>query len=99
MISSGRAKVSRLGVTNTAVPARRTTLRTSASTRSGSGTCSIDWTESTRVVVIVRKRQLPHVRDVGLALLTGERLWVDVHADRLPRREQVIAVSDPAAEI
>ena len=47
MISSGRPSVSRFGVTNTATPSGRSTRATSASTRSGSGTCSIDWTDST----------------------------------------------------
>ncbi len=47
MISSGSPKVSLLGVTNTARPEGSSTRTTSRSTASGSGTCSIDCTEST----------------------------------------------------
>jgi hypothetical protein len=47
MISSGRAKVSRLGVTIAATPRGSSTRAISATARSGSGTCSIDWTATT----------------------------------------------------
>ena len=44
MISSARANVSRLGVTSTARAPGLRTRAISASARSGSGTCSIEWT-------------------------------------------------------
>ena len=47
----------------------------------------------------VRERQRPHVRHDGLAVLAGERLRVEIDADRLARREQVEAVADAAAEV
>ena len=99
MISSGRPNVSRFGVTNTATPSGSSTRATSASTRSGSGTCSSDWTDSTDAKPAVRERQRPHVRHDRLAVLAGERLRVEIDADRLARREQVEAVADAAAEV
>ena len=47
----------------------------------------------------VRERQRAHVRHHRLAVLAGERLRVEIDADRLARREQVEAVADAAAEV
>ena len=99
MISSGRPSVSRFGVTNTATPSSSSTRAASATTRSGSGTCSSDCTESTEAKLAVGERQRAHVGDDRLALLPRERVRVDVDADGLARREQVEAVADAAAEV
>ncbi len=47
MISSGLPSVSRFGVTKTATPSGSSTRAASATTLSGSGTCSSDCTERT----------------------------------------------------
>ena len=80
-------------------PSGSSTRQTSARTRSGSGTCSSDWTESTDGERAVVEGQLAHVGDDGLAVLAVQGPGVEVDADRLARREQVIAVADAAAEI
>ncbi len=49
MISSGRPKVRRLGVTKTALPSPASTRAASASVASASGTCSSECTDSTEV--------------------------------------------------
>ena len=99
MISSGRPSVSRFGVTKTATPSGLSTRAASATTRSGSGTCSSDWTESTE-----GKRPSPN-GSARMSATTVSRSWpsraagVDVDAHRLPGRQQVEAVADPAAEV
>ena len=72
MISSGRPNVRRFGVTRIARPPGSSMRTTSASTRSGSGTCSIDWIETTEAKLAVANGRA-HVRLVGLTLLAFER--------------------------
>ena len=47
----------------------------------------------------IAERQLAHVGDDRLALLAGQRRRIDVDPDGLARRQQVIAVTDAAAEV
>ncbi len=64
----------------------------------GSGTCSSDWTDSTEAKLPAGTAG-PHVGDDRLAVLAVQRAGVEVDADRLARREQVVAVADAAAEV
>ena len=43
--------------------------------------------------------QIAHVGDDRLAVLASEGRRIDVDAHRLARREQMVAVSDPAAKV
>ena len=47
----------------------------------------------------IRERQLAHVGGHRLALLALQHRGIQVHADRLARREQPVAVPHPAAEV
>ena len=99
MISSGRPSVSRFGVTKTATPSGSSTRAASARTRSGSGTCSSDCTESTDAKLPSANGSARMSATDRLAVLPGERCRVEVDADGLARREQVEAVADAAAEV
>ena len=98
MISSGRAKVRRLGVTKIAVPAARAPADLNKDAL-GIGHVLDRLDGEHAVEVVVSEGQVAHVGDVRLALLSGERLGIDVHADGLPRREQVVTVSDATPEV
>ncbi len=47
----------------------------------------------------IGEREHPHVRDVRLTVLTGQRVRVHVDADCLARGERTVRMADPAAEI
>ena len=99
MISSGRPNVSRFGVTKIATPSGSQHPRDLGDDALGIGHVLERLDREHRGELAVGERQLAHVGDDRLALLAGERAGVDVDADGLARREQVVAVADAAAEV
>ena len=99
MISSGRPKVSRFGVTKIATPSPLEHPRDLGEDALGVGHVLERLDREHRGELAVGERQVAHVGDDRLAILAFERARLDVDADRLARREQVVAVADAAAEV
>ena len=98
MISSGRPKVSRFGVTKAATPSLEHPRRL-ANDPIRIGHVLHRVTRDHRAEAGVRERQLAHVGDHRLSVLVDEDLRVDVHADRLTRSQPIVAVTRAAAQI
>ena len=99
MISSGRPKVSRFGVTKTATPAWLQHPRRLGDHPLGVGYVLDAWLGDDRAEAGVLEGQLPHVGDHRLPLLALQAPRVDVDPDGLPRGEPVVAVTDAAAQV
>ena len=99
MISSGRPKVSRFGRDEDRDAARLEDPRGLGDDALGIGHVLDRVHREHRGELAVGERQRPHVGHDRLALLAGQRARVDVDADGLARRQQVVAVADAAAEV
>ena len=99
MISSGRANVRRFGVTRTAAAAGLEHARDLGQRAVGVGHVLDRVNGDHPVELAVGERQPAHVSHDSLPLLALECARVEVHADGLARRQEAVAVADPAADV